>query len=186
MWCLWRENDQSFEGRNRTLVELKALSFKLFFFGLLPQILVLRTFMFSYISSMLLARFSSYILHLYLGCAFVFFNQFAITYQKTIVHSYLITSISLNLLNIKISQWFTIEVSNSLPKKKKKLFHSGFAQNLPHNLQESLRFMCHTQNVQLMTQYEYITCVAQYSKAPVYSSFMLKNILISPAGVQSS
>jgi hypothetical protein len=46
--------------------------------------------------------------------------------------------------------------------------------------------MCHTQNVQLMTQYEYITCVAQYSKAPVYSSFMLKNILISPAGVQSS
>jgi hypothetical protein len=48
-WCIWRErNDRNFEDHERTLVELNALFFTtLSFFGPLPQILVLRTFMYS-------------------------------------------------------------------------------------------------------------------------------------------
>jgi hypothetical protein len=72
IWRIWRErNDQNFEVRKKTVVELKAFFFNSLYHWMVAYAYIFLPFMIFLIFFLLLVKCFPCILHVYLGCALV-------------------------------------------------------------------------------------------------------------------
>jgi hypothetical protein len=79
LWFLWREiNDRSFEDRERTVMKLMLFLFHNYYWT--------TAFDLQLLDFLFLARFYSYILHVYLGCTFCAYNDISFTNKKEFEH----------------------------------------------------------------------------------------------------
>jgi hypothetical protein len=82
LWCLWSERKvQIFEDREMTLDECKSLFFYSLYIWTAAFVAFWRLVFMIFLFLFLLVRCFSCILHVYLGCAFVF-DDISITYPK--------------------------------------------------------------------------------------------------------